>query len=104
MVTEVNSASMYRTEEHLGLWHGRGKVAAVGIGHAPTLRRWDCDPQTSVGAWSILAIRRAIEDAGVRPGDVDGLVLSRDTSPGSFWPEGQAIPREFLQAFETTAD
>src|SRR5438128_2205152 len=92
----VEAASLYRLTEGLGIWPHRGKVAAVGIGHSPTARRWDGDPQTSVGAWAILAIRRAIEDAGLTPEDVDGLVLAPDTTTGSFWPEGQPIPEDFL--------
>jgi acetyl-CoA acetyltransferase len=99
-----SAASMYRTAEGLGIWPYRGKVAAVGIGHAPTLRRWDGDPQTSVGAWSILAIRQAIADAGVAPDQVDGLVLARETSLGSPWPAHQPVPENFLAAFEPTAD
>ena len=51
----------------------KGQVAAVGVGFSPTLRRWDGDPQKAIGAWAILAIRKAIEDAGVNPADVDGL-------------------------------
>ena len=66
---------LYRAADDLGAWPYRGQVAAVGIGHSPTLRRWDGDPQTSIGAWTILAIRRAIEDAGVAPSQVEGLVM-----------------------------
>jgi acetyl-CoA acetyltransferase len=104
MVDVVEWTHMYRTEEGLGVWPHRGKVAAVGIGHSPTLRRWDDDPQTSVGAWAILAIRRAIDDAGVDPAAVDGLVLCEDTSTGSLWPESEPIPTDFLEAFEQTND
>ena len=85
-----------RTQEGLGVWEGKGKVAAVGVGVSPTARRWDHDPQTSIGALSILAIRRAMEDAGVSPDQVDGLVLVPDTTTGRFdwpppWPEGMAL-------------
>ncbi len=52
-IQTVSPASMYRTEEGLGVWEHRGKVAAVGIGHSPTLRRWDGKADTSVGAWSL---------------------------------------------------
>ena len=99
-----SAAALYRTTEGLGRWPHRGKVAAVGIGHSPTLRRWDGDPETSVGAWSILAIRRAIEDAGVAPDQVDGLVLDRDTSTGSPWPSGKPVPENFLERFNQTDD
>ena len=98
----VEAASLYRLKEGLGTWPHRGKVAAVGIGHSPTARRWDGDPQTSMGAWAIDAIRKAIADAGVTPDQVDGLVLAPDTTTGSFWPQGQPIPEDFLAAFEQT--
>jgi acetyl-CoA acetyltransferase len=105
MTTFIESpAWMYRTNEGLGLWPHRGKVAAAGIGHAPTMRRWDGDPQTSVGAWTILAIRKAIEDAGLAPHEIEALTLVRATSVGSHWPEGKPVPSDFREAFETTSD
>jgi acetyl-CoA acetyltransferase len=90
---------MYRTTEGLGLWPHRGRVAAVGIGHSPTMRRWDGEPDTSIGAWTILAIRKAIEDAGVSPAEVDGMVLVERTSSKSRWPAGTPVPDEFAAAF-----
>lgn len=99
-----SAAAMYRLSEGLGVWPYRGEVAAVGIGHAPTMRRWDGDPGTSVGAWTMLAIRKAIADAGVTPDQVDGLVMARDTTTGSTWPAGEPVPADFLAAFENTSD
>jgi acetyl-CoA acetyltransferase len=98
---------LYRTSDNPGVWPYRGKVAVVGVGHAPTLRRWDGDPQTSIGAWYILAARKAIEDAGVNPAEVDGLVFNELTSgeaQGSYWPESEPFPADFLAAFENTSD
>ncbi len=95
---------MYRTREGLGLWEHRGKVAAVGIGHSPTSRRWDGNPATSVGAQCILAMRQAIEDAGVSPDQVDGIVYDTSTTTGAYWPEGQAVPQDFLDAFQGTSE
>jgi acetyl-CoA acetyltransferase len=95
---------MFRAADDLGVWPQRGRVAAVGVGHSPTLRRWDGDPQKSIGAWSILAVRRAIEDAGVAPGQVDGLVIVDSTTTGAFWPEGEPVPADFLAAFQNTSD
>ena len=77
----TSAAGLYRTADDPGVWPHRGKVAAVGVGHSPTLRRWDGDPQKSIGAWAILAIRKAIEDAGVDPAEVDGLVFDPRTPP-----------------------
>lgn len=99
-----SAAGMYRTTDGLGLWPYRGKVAAVGIGHSPTMRRWDGDPQTSIGAWCILAVRKAIADAGVSPDQVDGLVFDPETSTGAYWPADQPVPADFLAAFEQTRD
>ena len=104
MTTQNAPASMYRETEGLGLWEHRGKVAAVGVGHAPTARRWDGKPETSVGAWSILALRRAIEDAGVPPDQVDGLVIVPVTTTGAFWPDDTPIPMDVVNAYNQTSD
>ena len=104
MVTKNAPASMYRSKEGLGIWEHRGKVAAVGIGHSPTARRWDERPETSVGAWSIMALRRAIEDAGVTPDQVDGLVIVPVTTTGAFWPDDKPLPMDAINAFNQTSD
>ena len=102
MPTQNAPESWFRTGEGLGLWEHRGKVVCVGLGVSPTARRWDERPETSVGAWSILAIRRAMEDAGVSPDQVDGLVMCPDTATGSPWPPGKPIPEAFLKTFKPT--
>ena len=104
MTTQNAPDSMYRATEGLGLWEHRGKVAAVGVGHSPTARRWDGKPETSVGAWSILALKRAIEDAGVSPDQIDGLVLVPVTTTGAHWPEGRPVPMDVVNAFNPTDD
>ena len=95
---------LYRMTDNPGVWPHRGRVAAVGVGHSPTLRRWDGDPQKSIGAWAILAIRKAIEDAGVDPGEVDGLVFDASTTTGAWWPQGEPVPADFLAAFANTSN
>ena len=97
MPTQNAPASMYRSTEGLGVWEHKGKVAAVGIGHSPTARRWDETTDTSLGAWSILALRRAIEDAGVRPDEVDGLVMAQETLHRVALAFGQTHSRGFPQ-------
>ncbi len=104
MTTQNPPASMYRTTEGLGLWEHRGKVAAVGAGHSPTARRWDGKPETCVGAWSILALRRAIQDAGVSPDQIDGLVLVPETTTGAYWPKGSPVPMDVVNAFNPSSD
>ena len=59
---------MYRNREGLGVWEHKGKVAAVGIGHSPTSRRWDGTAENCIGALALDALRKAIADAGVNPG------------------------------------
>ena len=103
-IHDAGALGFFRTADNPGVWAGRGKVAAVGIGHSPTLRRWDGDPQKSIGGWVILAIRKAIEDAGVNPAEVDGLVFDPTTTTGAFWPEGEPVPADFLAAFENTSN
>lgn len=99
-------ASFFRTYDNpnQGVWEHRGKVAAVGLGHSPTARRWDGDPETSVGAWTLLAIKKAMDDAGVTPDQVDGMVVVTDCSTGSFWPSDEAVPADFLARFKQTDD
>ena len=104
MTTQMAPESMYRSTEGLGIWEHRGKVASVGIGHSPTARRWDGKPETSVGALSILALRKAIADAGVNPEEVDGLVLVPVTTTGAYWPEDQPVPMDVVNAFNPTDD
>ena len=102
--TQIPQASMYRTTEGLGTWDHRGNVAAVGVGHSPTARRWDGNADTSVGAWSILALRRAIEDAGVPPDQIDGVVIVPETTTGAYWPEGRPLPMDVVNAFNQSSD
>jgi len=98
-----------RTQPGLGVWEGRAKSVAVGVAVSPTARRWDSDPQTSVGASAIIAARRAMEDAGITGDQVDGLVVVQSTTTGRFdwpqpWPDGRDIPAEMAAAFKPTAD
>ncbi|MDE0007590.1 MAG: hypothetical protein OXS50_04860, partial [Gammaproteobacteria bacterium] len=101
-MTENAPASMYRTGEGMGLWEHRGKVAAVGVGHSPTARRWDGRAETCVGAISLIALRRAIEDAGVDPAEIDGLVMDPVTTTGAYWPKDKPVPPEVVGAFNAT--
>ena len=67
----------------LGVWPHQGKVAIVGWGQAPVDRRWDgVSMDTILGAYAIKAIRRAIEDAGISPEEVDGLLCCPDNMAG----------------------
>ncbi|MSQ28980.1 MAG: thiolase family protein [Dehalococcoidia bacterium] len=68
-----------RGTEDVGIWEHRGKVALVGRGHSPVDRRWDGkDMSTTLGALSVMAAKLAMEDAGITPDQIDGVV----TCPG----------------------
>ena len=104
MTTEHAPASMYRATEGLGVWEHKGKVAAVGIGHSPTTRRWDGTPENTMGANSIFALRQAIADSGVDPSQIDGLVLDPVTTTGAHWPPGDPIPMDVVNHWNKTDD
>ena len=101
-MTQDAPASVFRAEEGMGVWEHRGKVAAVGVGHGPTSRRWDGKPENCVGAISIGALRQAMDDAGVDPAQVDGLVIDPVTTTGAFWPQGKPLPMDTINAFNAT--
>jgi acetyl-CoA acetyltransferase len=102
MPTQNAPESVYRKTKGLGLWEHKGKAAAVGIGHSPAVRRWDEKPETSLGAFTIMALRNAIADAGVSPDQIDGLVMSPD-SLGEPWSP-RPVPEDFAKAFQLTDD
>ena len=104
MTTPTAPDAMYRNDEGLGIWEHRGKVAAVGVGHGPTSRRWDGRPETCVGAITIQALRQAIADAGVAPEQIDGLVVVPVTTTGAFWEEGKPLPMDVIESFNQTDD
>ena len=102
--TQRAPASMYRVREGLGLWEHRGKVAAVGIGHSPTSRRWDGTAENCIGAYAIDSIRKAIADAGITADQVDGIVMEPSTTTGAHWEEGDPIPYDVVNAFNPSDD
>ena len=64
-----------RDKDGLGVWEHRGKVAVAGFGHSPVDRRWDeVSMNQTLGAYSIMACRKAMDEAGVTPDQVDGVI------------------------------
>ncbi|MSQ40845.1 MAG: thiolase family protein [Dehalococcoidia bacterium] len=82
--TQNAPASVYRRKDKLGVWEHRGKVAAVGVGHSPADRRWDGTLETSLGAYSLIAAQKALDDAGVKKEQIDGVVAV-PTGLGDAW-------------------
>ena len=96
----ITPHSWFRNREGLGLWEGRGKVVATGVGFSPTARRWDGKPENSMGAYTIAAIRKAIEDAGIRPEEVDGLVMTAESTMGAPTDPNTPPPQGWEKAFK----
>ena len=72
-----------RDRTGLGVWPHQGKVAITGWGHSPVDRRWDGVTMDRIlGNFAIMAIRRALDDAGVKPEEVDGLLCCPDNMAG----------------------
>ena len=100
-LTTLAPLSLFRTREGMGVWEHRGKVAAVGVGYSPVDRRWDGSVETSVGAYTLLAAQRALDDAGLAAEDVDGLVVVQ-SGTGDRWSPAWAprpIPENVANAF-----
>src|SRR3954469_6697553 len=79
-----------RNKEGLGIWEHRGKVAVAGLGHSPVDRRWDENLEHSLGAYAMLAAKKACEQAGISLDEVDGIV-STPGALGDSW-----APRPFF--------
>lgn len=92
--------SWHRNRDGLGTWHGRGKVAATGVGVSPTARRWDEKPETSMGALTLIAIRKAIEDAGISPSEIDGLIITPESTTGVSNDPNTPPPEGWDQVFK----
>ena len=86
-----------RYQEGMGLWEHSGKVAIVGYGYSPIDRRWDgMSMDQTLGAYQILAMQRAIEDAGLTSEDIDGFMCS-EAAAGDTWAQAdRGVPRPFF--------
>ena len=72
-----------RDQQGLGVWPHQGKVAITGWAMSPVDRRWDgMSMDRTLGAFCILAAQRALEDAGVKPEEVDGLLQCPNNMAG----------------------
>ena len=81
------SAGWQRNKLGMGVWPHQGKVAIVGWGQSPVDRRWDgVNMDRTLGSYAILAVKRALEDAGLKPEDVDGLLCCPENMAGNPGP------------------
>src|SRR5205807_3031733 len=87
-----------RDKDGLGVWEHRGKVAVAGVGHSPVDRRWDgVSMDKTLGAYSILACQKAMDDAGVTPDQIDGVICcDSHIAGGSGGSASQWAPRPYF--------
>jgi hypothetical protein len=80
------------------VWEHRGKVAVAGVGHSPVDRRWDgVSMDKTLGAYSILACRKAMGQAGVTPDQIDGVICcDSHIAGGSGGSASQWAPRPYF--------
>jgi hypothetical protein len=72
-----------RDKEGLGLWPHQGKVAITGWGMSNADRRWDgVSFDKSYGNYGMMAVQQALDDAGVRRDEVDGMFVCPETGAG----------------------
>ena len=97
MATQSNY-SWRRDKDGLGVWEHRGKVAVAGYGHSPVDRRWDgTSMDQTLGAYSILACQKAMDDAGVTPDQIDGIICCQShIAGGSGGSASQWAPRPYF--------
>ena len=83
-MASANQYSWRRDKDGLGVWEHRGKVAVAGYGHSPIDRRWDgVSMDQTLGAYTIMACQKAMDDAGVTNEQVDCKVDYQSTIPGA---------------------
>ena len=87
-----------RDKDGLGVWEHRGKVAVAGVGHSPVDRRWDeVSMDKTLGAYSILACRKAMAEAGVTADQIDGVICcDSHIAGGSGGTASQWAPRPYF--------
>ena len=87
-----------RDKDGLGVWEHRGKVAVAGVGHSPVDRRWDgVSMDKTLGAYTILACQKAMDEAGVTADQVDGVICcDSHIAGGSGGSASQWAPRPYF--------
>src|SRR3954466_17786 len=74
-MTTPSTYGWRRDKDGQGVWEHRGKVAVAGFGHSPVDRRWDgVSLDQTIGAYSMLACQKAMDDAGVTADQIDGVI------------------------------
>src|ERR1700686_41286 len=81
-----------------GVGEPRGEVAVAGVGHSPVYRRWDgVSMDKTLGAYSILACQKAMDEAGVTPDQIEGVICcDSHIAGGSGGSASQWAPRPYF--------
>ena len=97
-MTSSNDFRWRRDTDGLGVWEHRGQVAIAGYGHSPVDRRWDgVNLDSSLGAYTVMACEKAMEQAGVTIDQVDGIVCcDSHIAGGSGGSASQWAPRPYF--------
>src|SRR5438552_876704 len=89
--------SWQRNKVGLGVWEHRGKVAIVGYGYSGLDRRWDgVSMDRTLGAFQADAMEKAIADAGLKPEDIDGLMVCPDAAGDTWRQEDRGMDRPYF--------
>ena len=98
IMTSSNDFRWRRDTDGLGVWEHRGQVAIAGYGHSPVDRRWDgVNMDSSLGAYTVMACEKAMEQAGVTIDQVDGIVCcDSHIAGGSGGSASQWAPRPYF--------
>ncbi len=84
------------------MWEHSGTVAYAGVGHAEVYRRWNEEPETSLGSLAITAASRAIEDCGLTINDIDGIFSAPGPLGGEWLP--RPVPESMTDRFLMSHD
>lgn len=94
-----------RNRDGLGIWEHRGKVAIAGYGYSPLDRRWDgVSMDRTLGAFQVIAMQKAIEDAGLKPEDIDGLMVCPEPAGDTWAQADRGLNRPYFAAPYDTED
>ncbi len=87
-------AEVFRRQEGLGVWPGRGKVACVGVGMGDCMRRWGREDDISLSVGNLMrnAIQHALDEAGISKEDVDGIAMDPTSMSSYLYPPYLAPP------------
>src|SRR5712671_973191 len=97
---EIRMGSAYGSTAARSRWLGSDirRSTVAGVGHSPVDRRWDeVSMDKSLGAYSILACQKAMDEAGVTADQIDGVICcDSHIAGGSGGSASQWAPRPYF--------